>query len=543
MHPSAAFSHATSGAGGAVPHRAEMEASFGQKFSDVSVHAGTDRARQGLASLGARAATRGRSVAFKDSSPTREVVAHELAHVVQQERTGATSTKNGSVSSGGPSERAADRAAESVCRGEPVQDLGSAEADIQRMPETYGGEWTPTAYTATNTGAGVGKGVGAHIDLHFDPGELVFADAIGLIQTVKTLTNTAADPALNQTSFPAGNKSRFALDGSATEPDLGRAIDQGDGGTPNTTPLYAVEEPAGQDSSSLTDHPVFRNADPSRGARGNQGFGHHGFRRQNPDGTVAEDDAVLNDTPNRTVGFAGQQWRQTFEVAALCLTGPMAGTYLGSVEWGWQVDAAGNCTLNPNPVSVVSMGAPSSNFMAAAEKWNDIQLVDSAGNRLDTVDVPLTSHTTVDPATLSDAALHRRMRVLADEILRMNRTSTDYQQKRFEIRGLAQEVLSRGAGVVDSGHTYTVLEGDTLWGISSRHLGRGSDWTKIMALNAVSTPSAGMLAALGLADLVGLRTEAQQLMVAFNVMGTQDPNLIYPGQVLRMPQPYVPAGP
>ena len=77
-------------AGGAteVPHRAEMEERFGQSFEDVRAHTGPE-AEEATTSLRANAFTMGRDVAFADASPSRELVAHELTHVVQQRSGGA----------------------------------------------------------------------------------------------------------------------------------------------------------------------------------------------------------------------------------------------------------------------------------------------------------------------------------------------------------------------------------------------------------------------------------------------------------------------
>jgi nucleoid-associated protein YgaU len=122
-----------------------------------------------------------------------------------------------------------------------------------------------------------------------------------------------------------------------------------------------------------------------------------------------------------------------------------------------------------------------------------------------TADLPITGHHTVDPATLGDAELEHRMRTLCDEILHADRASPDYQNKRFEIRALGRVAVARGRDAVDSGHTYTVRSGDTLWAIAQAHLGGGTRWTRIMALNAV--------------DL-------------------QDPNVIGVGATLKMPRPF-----
>jgi Domain of unknown function (DUF4157) len=71
----------------------EAEARFGEKFDDVRVHTGEEAARSAEA-LGAKAWTEGRDIVFgggKYSPSTnsgKKVLAHELAHVVQQRRGG-----------------------------------------------------------------------------------------------------------------------------------------------------------------------------------------------------------------------------------------------------------------------------------------------------------------------------------------------------------------------------------------------------------------------------------------------------------------------
>ncbi len=65
--------------------RAEMEGALGDDFSDVRVHTGGEAARLSR-SLGAKAFTTGTDVFFGEgASPgDRELLAHELTHVVQQ---------------------------------------------------------------------------------------------------------------------------------------------------------------------------------------------------------------------------------------------------------------------------------------------------------------------------------------------------------------------------------------------------------------------------------------------------------------------------
>ena len=98
--------------------REEMEARFGQDFSRVRIH-DDGRASSSAFVLGAAAYTVGRDIVLGRCAPApgtnrgRALLAHELAHVVQQERGGPV-PGNGAHS---PEERDADAAARSLCSG------------------------------------------------------------------------------------------------------------------------------------------------------------------------------------------------------------------------------------------------------------------------------------------------------------------------------------------------------------------------------------------------------------------------------------------
>jgi hypothetical protein len=100
--------------GGAVPYREAMEAGFGTSFADVSAHTGGAAASASRA-IGAEAYTMGSSVAFADANPSPQLVAHELAHVVQQRAGAGPSGGVGEV--GDAFEREADAAADVVAAG------------------------------------------------------------------------------------------------------------------------------------------------------------------------------------------------------------------------------------------------------------------------------------------------------------------------------------------------------------------------------------------------------------------------------------------
>jgi hypothetical protein len=98
--------------GASLPFRSEMELLYGADFSGLSVGVGIAEAEM----AGAHALTDGQSIAFADSSPDRETVAHELAHVMQHGNGGG----GGSALStpGDASEQEAHSAADAALRGE-----------------------------------------------------------------------------------------------------------------------------------------------------------------------------------------------------------------------------------------------------------------------------------------------------------------------------------------------------------------------------------------------------------------------------------------
>ena len=426
-----AFTLARSGPSAEVPHRQAMEGAFGTGFGDVRARLGGAAAEQGLAALGARAATSGNDVVFRDRDPSPDLVAHELAHVVQQRR-GVEGVMASSASGPGPgsaAERAADAAADAVTRGAAVPDVGTAAAgSVQLAPvRTSGGEWETTTYTAAS-----GGDLGANIDLKFTPKDPVIADNIGLTQTVNTQKSATAGGPVTTPSSVSGRNAALSLPAAGSDP--GRAVDQGDptGDTvPNTNPLYAVENSPGKVSATLTD------------VAPTAGFGSHASRKRNGAGGFDENPGNLKDGPRRGLEFAGQEWRQSFEATALALDGPLANMYLGSVAWGWKTDDKGVTTLDPDPIKVVREGPPTAAFMDAARTWNAATFTDpSTGTTHDTVDLPIE---TVDPGALSTADLATR---LADVRKQAASLAGDAKSRKdFEALGLERELKTRNVKV------------------------------------------------------------------------------------------------
>ncbi|MEZ4402075.1 MAG: DUF4157 domain-containing protein [Kofleriaceae bacterium] len=113
------------GTPGAIPYQSEMEAGFGTSFGGVQAHFG-DNAAQASKHLGAEAYTVGQSVAFADANPSKAVVAHELAHTIQQ---GGSASPGGAgvqtYGGAGAYEHEADDAAATVLSG------GKAEVNLR----------------------------------------------------------------------------------------------------------------------------------------------------------------------------------------------------------------------------------------------------------------------------------------------------------------------------------------------------------------------------------------------------------------------------
>jgi hypothetical protein len=121
-----------------VPTRASIEPLFGQDFSRVQVHTGP-RASETAAALNARAYTIGEHVVFgagrfaPHADDGRRLLAHELAHVVQNRRYGAGAVHFAKAisHSADASEREAAYASERVLRGNAVRIAAHPSARIQ----------------------------------------------------------------------------------------------------------------------------------------------------------------------------------------------------------------------------------------------------------------------------------------------------------------------------------------------------------------------------------------------------------------------------
>jgi hypothetical protein len=325
MRPVGAGSRLLSGAlgGGGLPlpthTRSYFERRLGRDFGAVRVHTSAMAGATARA-MHASAYTLGSDIAFApgryvpDSEGGKRLLGHELAHVAQQ------------------------------AGGSPAAGLGAAPLGVQRAVETLGGTWDTDSYTLVNGADGSHQG--CEIDrLRFTPNEQVDATKIGLTQSLVALDAGAPNPV------------------NATAAARSVPIDQPGGGTyidrlaERRNPIYGMNDPTGTDQSL-----------GGSDAAGNAQWGH----RYSPSffgfglGVTIQQDASLYDRPRRPGHGANAQ--QIFETTALAVEGAQAGTFYGSVRWGWQSDAANTATLVP--LGVVSVGVPSASFRLASDLWN-----------------------------------------------------------------------------------------------------------------------------------------------------------------------------
>ncbi len=207
--------------------RAEMEPRFGHSFADVRVHA-DGRGAESARAVGARAYAVGRDVVFgagryaPGSAEGQRLIAHELAHVVQQ-RGASSASLQPSLEIGAaddPAERQAEAAAERVMGG------GRATAGwtppggavLRRIPNDPGTGGGPARDRA---GEKPRDAMGAETGAEREKGPTTLAELIELIleflrELVRALEQDATKPApLPRETGPAPQSCLFTFDTQA----------------------------------------------------------------------------------------------------------------------------------------------------------------------------------------------------------------------------------------------------------------------------------------------------------------------------------------
>lgn len=390
--------------GNEVRHR--LERIFDTDFSTVRVHTDPEAGRLSFA-LGANAFTTGRDIFFDygayqpHSFPGQRLLAHELAHVVQQrgaapsklvlgepgdqyEREADAISANIAATSGqlksagspdashasaGPAITPIRSSSTSLVQLDPSEEKKKAARPASAKPATT----APTAAVPVKTWAGdftaptfdVGRSgdvYGANIVISFLPNKSVDAESIALVQTAQEFNSTIEtheDPLddVPQPNTVKTEKGQEVFKNRLVEGvnDFGRHIDE----IPKSrTPLANATVDA--ESKELAKSvPI-----PDFWAEGIKIHTQFGFRTDKKGAHTAE----TTDTPRSTLPAAASG-SQNFETAAVAIDGIQKGTYYGSVKWGWRKDA-GKTSPDPIKFEKSQEAAPSSGFFKAAAAWN-----------------------------------------------------------------------------------------------------------------------------------------------------------------------------
>jgi hypothetical protein len=132
------------------PFQRKMEGLFGEDFSTVEVVFGAAKA---MADIGAEAAATKERIQFADANPDAEVVAHELAHVVQRRHRGGEST--GVSRADDAAEREAHQVGKDAAAGRAVAPRERPSAGTMRFTAAKQDEYNDAS--VDNNGSDEGK--------------------------------------------------------------------------------------------------------------------------------------------------------------------------------------------------------------------------------------------------------------------------------------------------------------------------------------------------------------------------------------------------
>lgn len=364
--------------------RHPLEQFFQRPLDQVRVFSGPGSQRA-VESLDAYAFTHGQDIHLGEkgqSLPERQqrgLFAHEVAHTIQQSNATCAPQLTPDAAQS-PAERQADGLSRAFMAHERGDAMGRAIRDrirlhpvsspgvqLAKIPTNFG-EFEDDKFKVLTAGPGssVPKGtkLGVQVRLKFHPGTNVDATKIGLTQA----TDTVVDGKRHTDDV-------VALHSATQGPGVGFHIDVPD---KHPSPMYLASDTptAKADPARLGSYDAPGIGPLPTGADFIQenhvvGIDHgggsiYGFRFMDGGKRHGPQPAELHDVPQNP--SASPNSKQVLETAALAMEGTMAGTYLGSVEWGWQRDAKG--VFSPIPVKLKSPGVPSANFLTAATIWN-----------------------------------------------------------------------------------------------------------------------------------------------------------------------------
>ena len=374
--------HCTSCAKGGQPldatTRQDMEKRFAHDFSSVRVHT-DDRAARTATALHARAYTVKDNIVFAPSTykpGTREgtqLLAHELAHVVQQSNGGGVPQASSVVST--RSDRAeleAERIAAEVADGGDARVTQPPAAAIQ-------GDWLAGAGIGGLVGGAVGGLAGFALGgplgalIGAGAGLLIGAAIGGLIQSRQRRGTWA----IRQANTDGPN---YSSDVDITfTPDAAK-VDCAD--------IAFVQAVKFSDRATHQSVETIPNYVQRRTAAGwtldrieQRSYGWYGYNNDGtPGGNVTPGKsnpltpARLHDTPSDVRPNSTFE----FETCAICRSGPHANQLFGAFHWGFDVDAANHLTSR----ATRDANEPSAEFNASVKQWN-IQAAGPAATRND----------------------------------------------------------------------------------------------------------------------------------------------------------------
>lgn len=349
-----------------------IESLSGMDMSDTRVHYNSSKPAQ----LQAHAYAQGNQIHV---APGQEKhLPHEAWHVVQQKqgRVQPTMQMKGKVNINDDAglEREADvmgAKALSIGNSSGTSSLKQMKFNsgisfpVQKVNKgpikTLGGTWTATEYRrAKNGDPGVNDMSvmnGVRMMLTFAPDEPANAEVIGISQAVKSEQKKPLQLPANPFHKNWTGSEGYTIDQYTGNPEY------------KTNPLYAGK--GNQLPTAPLDTGGFH-----------QGLGEHGKRVEKKPGKRVQKSsdwdtapAKLEDTPvlwKYVNGhpFYGEYEResQLFETTAIAIKGPQAGTYYGSVKWGWSATTG---TFTIHNLERGTTAKPSKNFTSAKEAWNN----------------------------------------------------------------------------------------------------------------------------------------------------------------------------
>ncbi len=333
--------------------QSNMETSLGQDFSNVGIHTNSQKAVQ----MKAKAFTQSEQIHFAPgefnpgSTSGQNLIGHEFTHIAQQ-RAGVVKPtkalkKGEMINDDRGLESEADNFGRKAARGEVVSKYRSASLGMRSsvrtaqaksnvmqmaMKESHFGKFYDKTYTAQTNGV--------NMKVEFEPTK-ANATKIGLTQSIKETAGGNPDyiePTQEGRIVPSGPGAGYRMDRFSTR----------------NNPIYGANSLANGDGLDKTQ---------VNNANNTYELGH---RFEKTPGNWDSKNAWLIDRPR---GSSMNDAGQVFETTALGLDGAMKDTYFGSVSWGWTRDSKGKYKILD--FKLVSKGAPSQNFFAAAEQFNN----------------------------------------------------------------------------------------------------------------------------------------------------------------------------